>query len=185
MSCGAGTGANMAQNYPVLAQAVSGNGTGIRGTLNSRPNQSFLLQFFANPACDNSGYGEGQIYLGQQTVVTSNNCNVSFVVASAANVPVGYVVTATATDLANNTSEFSACVPVGPVPGLTVSTAPASQIQLAWTNTASGFVLKQTDNLSPPIQWTTVTNIPANIGGQFVLTLPTTAPRRFYALRFE
>ncbi len=76
--CGAGTGANMAQNYPVLTQAVSGNGTGVRGTLNSRPNQPFLLQFFANPTCDSSGNGEGQIYLGQQTVVTSNNCNCEF-----------------------------------------------------------------------------------------------------------
>ena len=80
ISCGTGTGANMAQNYPVLSQAVSGNGTGIRGVLNSRRNASFLVQFFANPTCDSSGYGEGQIYLGQTTVATGANCTNSFVV---------------------------------------------------------------------------------------------------------
>ncbi len=50
------------------------------------------------------------------SVVTSNNCNASFVAAFPGSVPVGYVITATATDSANNTSEFSACVPVAPVP---------------------------------------------------------------------
>ena len=121
ISCDAGTGANMAQNYPVLTQAVSGNGTGIRGTLNSRPNAMFLLQFFANPACGSSLFannGQGQIYLGQTSVVTGNDCNTSFVAALPGSVPVGYVITATATDSANNTSEFSACVPVRPVPAL-------------------------------------------------------------------
>ena len=122
--CGAGTGANMAQNYPVLAQAVSGNGTGVRGTLSGRPNQAFLLQFFASLGCDSYGNGEGQIYLGQQTVVTGNNCNAGFVATLPNQVPTGYVITATATDSANNTSEFSTCVPVTPVPALTVSAGP-------------------------------------------------------------
>jgi len=61
IACGAGEGANMAQNYPVLAQAVSGNGTGIRGTLNCKPGSTCLLQFFANPACDAAGFGEGAV----------------------------------------------------------------------------------------------------------------------------
>jgi parallel beta-helix repeat protein len=183
--CGAGTGANMAQNYPVLAQAVSGNGTGVRGTLNGRPNQAFLLQFFANLACNSFGNGEGQVYLGQQTVVTSNNCNVGFVATLPNEVPVGYVITATATDSANNTSEFSACVPVTPVPTLTVSPVPNDQLALSWTNTATGFVLKETGNLSPPVQWTMVTNIPVVNNGQFVVTLPAVAGSRFYMLNFE
>ncbi len=63
--CDTGSGANMAQNYPVLTQAVSGNGTGIRGTLNSRPNATFLLQFFANPACNSSGYGRARFTSGR------------------------------------------------------------------------------------------------------------------------
>ena len=183
-NCDGDTGANQAQNYPVLAQAVSGTGTGIRGTLNSRPNQAFLLQLFANPTCDPSGYGEGQFYMGQQTVVTSNDCDASFVMTLPIQVPPGYVITATATDSANNTSEFSACVPVGPVPALTVSTATNQQLTLAW-NSVAGFVLKETSSLSPPLQWTTVTNSPVLTNGHFVLTLPAGADNRFYVLSFE
>jgi titin len=183
--CDTASGANMAQNYPILSQAVSGNGIGIRGTLNSRPNQSFLLQFFANPTCDSSGYGEGQIYLGQQTVVTSNNCNANFVVALPNQVPVGYVITATATDSANNTSEFSACIPVTSVPALKIAPATNHQATLAWTNTTTGFVLKQTSSLSPPIQWTPVTNNPVVSNGQFVVTFPVGTTNRFYVLHFE
>jgi titin len=183
--CDAGSGANMAQNYPVLSQAVSGNGTGIRGTLNSRPNATFLLQFFANPACNVQGYGDGQFYLGQTTVMTSNNCNVSFVTNLPGSTTLGYVVTATATDSANNTSEFSACVPVTSVPTLTVAPATNHQVTLAWTNTTIGFGLKQTSSLSPPIQWAAVTNIPVVTNGQFVVTLSATTGNRFYALSFE
>ena len=183
--CGAGAGANMAQNYPVLAQAVSGTGTGIRGTLNSKPGSAYRLQFFANPSCDPFGCGEGQFYLGQQTVVTSNECNASFVVTLSCQVPVGYVITATATDGANNTSEFSACVPVDPVPVLSVSPATNHQVTLAWPGTATGFVLRQTSSLSPPIQWITVTNTPVLINGQFVVTLASGAGNLFYALSFE
>lgn len=185
VACGAGTGANMGQNYPVLTQAVSGNGTGVRGTLNSRPNQSFLLQFFANPACDSSGCGEGQIYLGQQTVVTGSDCHAPFAVALPVQVPIGYAVTATATDSANNTSEFSACIAVESVPALSVSPADSGQVTLAWTNTATGFLLKQTDSLSPPVQWITVTNsiVPSN--GQFTVTVSAATGSHFFALRFE
>jgi hypothetical protein len=187
ISCGNGNGANMSQNYPVLTQAVSGNGTGIRGTLNSRPNATFLLQFFASPACDPSGCGEGQFYLGQKTVLTDGNCANSFVANFSTQVPLGYsAITATATDSANNTSEFSACVPVAPVPALTISPLlPTHQVKLAWTNTPSGFVLKQTDSLYPPVWWTTVTNTPVLTNGQYVIPLSTTTSNRFFRLSFE
>jgi hypothetical protein len=185
IACDAGSGANMAQNYPVLTQAVSGTGTGVRGTLNSRPNRTFLIQFFANPSCDSLGYGEGRTYLGQKSVVTSNDCNVSFVASLPGSVPTGSVITATATDSANNTSEFSACVPVSSVPTLAVGPAANHQVSLAWTNTATGFVLEQTDSLSPPVQWTAVTNSPVLTNGQFIVTLSATVTKRFYLLSFQ
>jgi hypothetical protein len=97
----------------------------------------------------------------------------------------GYVVTATATDSANNTSEFSACVPVASVPTLQVVPATNHQVTLVWTNTTSGFGLKQTSTLSPPIQWAAVTNIPVVINGQFVVTLSAVTGNRFYVLSFE
>jgi titin len=189
--CNSGRGSsvdmgNMLQNYPVLTQAVSGNGTGIRGTFNSRPNAAFLLQFFSNPACNTQGYGDGQFYLGQTTVVTSNNCNASFVVGLPVQVPIGYVITATATDSANNTSEFSACVPVTPVPTLAVKSLVIShQVALAWTNATTGFALLQTSSLTPPILWAAVTNAPVVTNGQFVVTLSAAAGNRFYILRFQ
>jgi titin len=188
ISCDATAGDNMAQNYPVLTEAVSGRGIGISGTLNSRPNAKFLLQFFANPVCGSSSFpnnGQGQLYLGQMSVVTSNNCNTSFVAALPGSVPAGYVITATATDSANNTSEFSACVTAGLVPGLSVSPSTNHQVTLAWTNAPTGFVLEQSTNLSPPIQWTAVTNMPVLTNGQFVLSLPAGTGSRFYVLRFE
>ena len=183
--CDTSSGDNMLQNYPLLSQAVTGNGTGIRGTLNSRPNTTFLLQFFANSACNAQGYGDGQFYLGQTTLITSNNCNASFVANLPDSTTVGYVVTATATDSANNTSEFSACVPVTSVPTLQVVPATNHQVTLAWSNTMSGFGLKQTSSLSPPIQWAAVTNVPVVINGQFVLTLSAATGNRFYVLSFE
>ena len=82
------------------------------------------------------------------------------------------MISATATDGANNTSEFSACIPVGPVPALAVSPATGNQVRLTWTNTATGFVLKQTDSLSPPVQWTNVSTSPIVSNGQFVVTVP-------------
>ena len=117
--------------------------------------------------------------------MTSNNCNASFVANLPASTTVGYVVAATATDSANNTSEFSACVPVTSVPTLQVVAATNHQVKLAWTNTTSGFGLKQTGSLSPPIQWTAVTNIPVVFNGQLVVTLSAATGSRFYVLSFE
>ena len=169
----------------MLAQAVSGNGTGIRGTLNSKARQTFLLQFFSNPGCDSSGNGEGQVYLGQTWVTTSSNCSTNFIAAFPGSVPVGSVVTATATDSANNTSEFSACLSVSSVPALSVAPVTNQQVRIAWTNTTSGFVLKQTSSLCPPILWMTATNSPMLTNGQFVVTLSAAPGNCFYALSFE
>jgi hypothetical protein len=184
-ACDADSGANNLQNYPVLTQAVTGSGTGVRGTLNSTAGMTFRLEFFANPACDFLLNGEGQIYLGNAMVTTSNNCNASFVALLSGSVPVGYVITATATDPANNTSEFSACAPVSSSPTLAAAAPTNNQMRLSWTNTTSGFVLKQTDSLNPPIQWTTATNAPVNLNGQFVVTQTMTTSNRFFLLSFE
>lgn len=185
-ACDTDTGANRLQNFPVLTQAFSGSGTAVRGSLNSTANNAFLVQFFASPACDSSGNGEGSTFLGETTVSTGANCAASFSVVLPAAVPAGYVLTATATDAFGNTSEFSACQPVSPVPALDIRLLPAQQIRLAWTNTATGFALRQTGSLTPPIQWSPVTNAPVNLNGQWVVTLPLAAgANRFFALQFE
>ncbi len=114
------TGPNSLQNYPVLSAAFSdGISTRIQGTLDSLPATTFAIEFFASPSCDPSGNGEGQTFLGEASVTTDAFGKASFQVL----VPFGsghQVVTATATDPAGNTSEFSACA------GVTFATLPSS-----------------------------------------------------------
>jgi titin len=105
------TGPNNLQNFPVLTSAsLLNNGLTVGGTLNSTPNTSFRIEFFANPTCDSSGNGEGQSYLGFTNMLTDTSGNLSFSTELPA-VSAGQFISATATDANNNTSEFSACVP--------------------------------------------------------------------------
>jgi CSLREA domain-containing protein len=108
------TGGNNLQNYPVITSArLAGTTTTIAGTLNSAANSQYYVQFFADSYCDaRFGHGEGRYVLGGTTIATNASGNASFQVAVAAQVPVGWIVTATATDTGWNTSEFSACVTV-------------------------------------------------------------------------
>ena len=76
----ADTGPNNVQNFPVLA-GVAG---GVQGTLNSLANASFTIQYFANAACDSSGFGEGQTLLGTVLVTTDANGNATFPLLTAA-----------------------------------------------------------------------------------------------------
>jgi subtilase family serine protease len=105
-------GANHRQNFPVLTSAVRGAGIAITGTLDSVANQTFHVEFFTSSACDASGFGEGETFLGSTSVLTDGTGNASISVTLPADVPVGPWITATATDPANNTSEFSACMRV-------------------------------------------------------------------------
>ena len=100
-------GPNNYQNFPVLTSAVSTGGkVVIAGTLNSADSTSYIVQFFANVTADPSGYGQGQIYLGQITVTTDASGNASFTATSKTSVPVGEFISATATDPSGDTSEF-------------------------------------------------------------------------------
>jgi parallel beta-helix repeat protein len=106
-ACDVDEGANGLQNFPELttAEVVEGTGTVVRGTLNSLPQQVFIVEIFANDAPDPSGFGEGQRLVGQVSVYTDATCQGSFEVVVEA-LP-GQWLTATATDGAGNTSEFS------------------------------------------------------------------------------
>ena len=111
--CDGGRGPNLLQNFPVLTSAApSGASVTIRGNLNSVPNSVFLVEFFSNTLCDPSGYGEGEKYLGSAQVTTDVSCDANFEVTLPVGVAPGSFITATATDAAGNSSEFSACRPV-------------------------------------------------------------------------
>ena len=101
------SGTNGLQNFPVIASASTSGA--VSGSLNSKGNQTFTVQLFANPACDASGHGEGGYYIGQTNVTTNASGNASFGVALGFSLPAGWSVTSTATDTDGNTSEFSAC----------------------------------------------------------------------------
>ena len=115
-ACDTGFGPNNLQNFPVLTKAVLvGASTRVIGTLNSKASTTYQLDFYSNDACDPSGNGEGQNYLGAAMVTTDASCNGSFdVTLPVAASPQGRV-TATATDPGGNTSEFSACIPLAAV----------------------------------------------------------------------
>lgn len=114
----AGDPPNRYQNFPVLNAAIGGpiKGT-ISGTLTSTPGD-YRIELFASAACDASGHGEGEVYLGHSTIKLPNitvngQTTVSFnmtVQNAFLQVP-GVMITATATDNSNDTSEFSACFP--------------------------------------------------------------------------
>ena len=97
-------GANNLQNFPVLSAVTASN---ITGSLNSAPNTTFRIEFFSNVACDASGFGEGENFLGATDVTTDGTGNVNF--TATLSVGNGQFVAATATDPGNNTSEFSLC----------------------------------------------------------------------------
>jgi hypothetical protein len=124
------TGANNLQNYPDLGLAVTDNGkTTIKGALNSQPSTTFRVEFFSSPQCDPTSHGQGKTFLGAAPVTT----NVNGIARTDTTLPVattaGDVVTATATDPAGNTSEFSGCVPVD-VSGATLGNYAAATVPL-------------------------------------------------------
>jgi trimeric autotransporter adhesin len=106
-------GANALQNFPVLQTGnVTASGTHVIGTLNSSANSNFTIDFYSSDSCNDNGFGEGARYLGATSVSSDASGNAFFNVALPLRAARG-VVTATATDAAGNTSEFSACVTVG------------------------------------------------------------------------
>jgi CSLREA domain-containing protein len=143
------TGPNNLQNFPVLSSAViTGSMVSVQGTINSTANTVFRIEFFSGSACDASGNGEGQVYLGFTEVTTDAGGNAVFSADLPGGLVFGQVVTATATDPAGNTSEFSPC-------GCTFTLTPA----------AAGFDLDGGNGVvnvttSGGCAWTAVSNFP-------------------------
>jgi CSLREA domain-containing protein len=181
------SGPNNLQNFPVLASASSGGGgMTIVGSLNSTSNRVFNLDFFANDACDPSGNGQGQAFLGTVVVGPTDGVgNVVFTVNLPASVAIGKSITATAIDtITNDTSEFSGCVNVvagGPTGALTANGSSISAVegeaftdQVVATFTSSN-VASTASNFTATIDWgdgTAFTSgtIVSKGGGSFTVT---------------
>jgi CSLREA domain-containing protein len=104
-------GPNALQNFPVLSVAdASPVDSLVEGSLNSIPNSSFRVEFFANSTCDNSQHGEGDRFLGFTDVTTTAAGMASFSVVLPAWIADGDAIAATATSDTGSTSEFGACL---------------------------------------------------------------------------
>ncbi|MEQ1861587.1 MAG: hypothetical protein ABMA13_16825, partial [Chthoniobacteraceae bacterium] len=110
----ADTGANGLQNFPVLTSAtLSAAMSNVSGSLHSTAGATFLIDFYASAVADPSGFGEGQVFLGNIGVTTDGSGDAPFNFNPGAMAPPpGSFITAVATDGAGNSSEFSAALPV-------------------------------------------------------------------------
>lgn len=99
----ADTGANALQNYPVITSAAGG---AIGVSFDGAASTTLVIDVFSNPAADPSGHGEGATFLGTANLTTDAAGKATGTI-SVQPAPAGSSVTATATDPAGNTSEFS------------------------------------------------------------------------------
>jgi len=176
--------ANNGQNYPVITNVVGGAAsTLIRGYLDSAPNKTYQMEFFGNPTNYPGGYGQGQVYLGAVALTLGSSCTSNFATLLPVPLPANWLVTATATDPVNNTSEFSADVQAVPPPVANITYSGIvehlvtnvvtnlsgthtnifqystyTNTVIFYTNLGGPFVLQEAFSLTPPVTWVTLTN---------------------------
>jgi hypothetical protein len=104
-----GPGPNDLQSYPVVTSINSGaQATMIQGTLQSVPGTGFLIQFFSTPGMTATTNSEGETLIGSTTVGTNAAGSATFMNSFSTSVPLGSLITATATNLSTgDTSALS------------------------------------------------------------------------------
>jgi hypothetical protein len=107
------TGPNALQNFPII-QTVEhlgpqGASTRVVGAFNGAALTTFDLEFFANGSCLDfpRDFLEGETFIGATQATTDASGVASFDVTFPVETPAGTRISATATDPAGNTSEFS------------------------------------------------------------------------------
>ena len=75
-------------------------------------------------------------------------------------------------------------IPVSVVPPMLGVSFSADALNFSWPVSAIGFALEQTESLTPPIQWSSVTNTPVVVGDLQTLSLQPTNGTAFYRLRW-
>jgi len=109
-SCDLDTGANLLENFPVIESVTQANGfVTITGNIFDPTRLPHQLEFFSNTDCNASGNGEGQRFIGSIIVAPTADCQAQFSASFHRLLAPGEIITATATDAARNTSEFSPC----------------------------------------------------------------------------
>jgi CSLREA domain-containing protein len=132
------TGPNGRQNFPVLDAVIFPGGTSISGTLDSTASTTFRVEIFASDACDPSGNGEGQAFVGAKDDVTTDMGGAAtFTVTLDQSVPAGKIMTATAIAPDGSTSEFSPCTPAPPTTTTTSTTSTSSTTSSSTSSSSS------------------------------------------------
>ncbi len=135
---------NEFQNFPIVTTVTGlvgpqGTDTRFQGILHSAPSTTYTLDFYANPACARfpREFIEGETYLGFGQVATDGAGTGIFDVTLPVVLDPAARVTATATDPAGNTSEFSQRIVFAILP---TSGPPAggTAVALAGTDFAAG-----------------------------------------------
>ena len=139
------------QNFPIL-WSIEHNGpegagsTRILGKLDSAPSTTFDLDFYSNPVCASfpREFVEGEIYLGSSQVTTDGSGHADIDVTLPVQTDPGARISATATDPAGYTSEFSQRIayfinpPSGPAAGGTAFTISGTDFADPTTVTVGG-----------------------------------------------
>ncbi len=130
------TGANNLQNFPEITSVTNTGMTNVDGRLNSAPNTTYRIEFFASDkvAIDTTGYGEGKRFIGFKDVTTDGTGNITFNAILGLLNP-GERVTATATDPNGNTSEFSGAI------GQLINISTRMQVLTGGSVLIGGFIL--------------------------------------------
>ena len=146
------------QNFPIIVTAADGQLEGWLG--GSLADTSFQIDFYASAAANADGSGEAEDFLGSIEVTTDATGQVEFPVPFSA--PAGLpIVTATATDLAGNTSEVMALRPATlQAPTATLRVAPGQAVVFS---SASGHALAIQDPNAGPLDpaWDLTLSTPA------------------------
>ncbi|HMY75683.1 MAG TPA: Calx-beta domain-containing protein, partial [Blastocatellia bacterium] len=157
------SGPNSLRNFPVLSAAVVSTVGGntmlrVQGVLNTGVSSTNTVQLYLNPACDPSGNGEGQTYLGQFTVTIPAgnvaNFDQSLALPAGVGITPGAVVTATTSltvfGVSTGTSEFSPCLPVQ-TPTLAVNDISVTEGNSGTTNATFTVTLNNAQGAPGPI----------------------------------
>ena len=106
----ADTGSNGLQNFPTIENAyISAGSIIVDGSLMSSGPATFTIDVYGSSSADGSGHGEGATHLGETVSTTNGDGFGPWSVSLAGGHP---LLSATATDAAGNTSEFSSTIPV-------------------------------------------------------------------------
>jgi titin len=151
------TGPNQLLDFPVLTLKLDEKGnttTAVTGTVHGPAQSTLRIEFFANSSADPSGYGQGEMFLGSDSVPTDANGDGSFSSTISPNFQ-GMFISATATDAAGDTSEFARDIllPVGPVK---ITLAPPSAPMLAPADSDGSPGGETTTSTSPHLIGTTI-----------------------------